>query len=104
MKIKPIHAIAILVLAVAAFIAFRTISDRRAEAERKIKAEQQIAEAANRVRAAEADAIDNYEKLEKSQASDREFNRFVYGTSQPPPEVVQRRIEQQLRETAERDR
>jgi hypothetical protein len=37
----------------------------------------------------------------KAADEERAFNRFLYGTPSPPPEVVQRQIEQHLRKMAE---
>lgn len=35
----------------------------------------------------------------KEAAEERQFNRMVYGSSEPPPEVIQQRIERHLRST-----
>lgn len=101
LKFKPVHAIVILFLAVSLYIAFRTISDRRAETERKLKVEQQIADAAAQQKLAAQKFLDDAENARKQAAEKRAFNRFLYGTDDPPPDVTQREIEQHLRKLAE---
>jgi hypothetical protein len=97
MKFKPVHAIVLLFVVVAAIIALKINSDRRAEAERQLKVQQQVEDAMNRQKQYEQKLKDDLENDQR----EAEFNRSLYGTSTPPPEVIQQRIEKHLRTLAE---
>lgn len=64
-------------LAVAGYAIVQWSKSVREEAERRLKAEEMIAGAMNRQILLGKQLLDNYEKLEKSQASDRQFGRFL---------------------------
>lgn len=64
-------------LAVAGYTIVEWSKSVREEAERRLKVEEMIAGAMNRQILLGKQLLDNYEKLEKSQASDRQFGRFL---------------------------
>lgn len=64
-------------IAVAGYAVVKWSQSAREEAERRLKVEEKIQGAINRQILAGKDFLTNYEKLEKSQAQDREFSRFL---------------------------
>jgi hypothetical protein len=100
MKFKPIYVFFILLLGLGV-LAFKITSDIRSQSETKLKTESDTAAAMNRQRLYAKKIQDDFEAESRQAQQDREFNRFVYGTSEPPPEVVQQQIERHLRKLSE---
>lgn len=97
MKFTPLRAIGLLVLVTAVFLGIRISMDRRAAEEHRLKSERQTKELLEQ-REAEIQRIkDDFERKMR----ERDLNEQLYGTSEPPPEVVQRQIEEHLRRIAE---
>lgn len=71
----------------------------REEAERKLKFEEQIVGELNKVALDEKKFKDEL----KAAAEERQFNLLLYGSIYPPPEVIQQRIERNLKRIAEQN-
>lgn len=69
----------------------------RAGSEKQLKLEETIAAALNQ----QALARKEFEDRLKTEAEERAFNRFLYGSISSPPEVIQQQIERSTRKLAE---
>jgi hypothetical protein len=80
-------------------VAWRLSADIRLESEKRLKLEESITGALNKQNLAEV----AFKERLKKEAEEREFNRFLYGSSVPPPEVIQQQIERNTRKLAEQN-
>lgn len=96
--------VCLIAVPVLSFGSFYASGRARAGAEKDLQREETIASAAIKVFRAEQKAREEFEDRMKRDAADREFNRSVYGSSEEPPEVTQRKIEGHLRKRAENSR
>lgn len=96
MKFKPIYAVLILIIGIAA-IGLKINYDRRAQAAIELQRKQEAAAAEERQRQFAQQIQDDFQR--KREEAKR--NLELYGTTEPPPEVTQRQIEQHLKKIEE---